>query len=78
MERMQRALEREEKQARRIEKMISQTADNIPADGRSAERSYQTVHDKLAIDNRYKAIRLQAESEVKKLNAALEERRDLK
>lgn len=57
--------------------MIVQTADRIPVDERSAER-YQTVHDKLAIDNRYKAMRLQAENEVKRLNAALEERRDLK
>ena len=78
MERMQRALEREEKQARKLEQLIGRTHESMPADPRSAERSQQTVHDKLAIDNRYKAMRLQAENEVRKLHEALEERRGLK
>lgn len=78
MARMQRALDREEKQAMKLEKLIGQTAESIPNDPRSAEIAELPVHAKLAIDNRYKAMKLQAESEVRKLNAVLEERREVK
>ena len=37
-----------------------------------------SVHDKLAINNRYKAMRLEAESQVRQLNEALKEKRDHK
>ena len=43
--------------------------------GEEEDNQSMTVHDKLALNSRYRALRQEAESEVKKLNQALEEKR---
>lgn len=59
--------------------MIDQAVSKAPdVDYRSVENSNKSVHDKLAIDNRLKFRKLQAENEIKQLNQKLEERIEVK